>query len=124
MRGELGLAFVGAAFFQTGDAPALALAPAVVEIAPPPVLPTPIEVAASAATPEAKHRQLTVMFCDMVGSTALSTGMAAVDLRDVIASGWTATVLGRCNICCWRCRPMHNWRSAIPKQRLKRSLPD
>ena len=36
--------------------------------------------------PEAERRQLTVMFCDLVGSTALSTGMDPEDLRDVIAS--------------------------------------
>ena len=42
--------------------------------------------AATAAAPEAERRQLTVMFCDLVGSTALSTGMDPEDLRDVIAS--------------------------------------
>ena len=41
---------------------------------------------AVAAAPEAERRQLTVMFCDLVGSTALSTGMDPEDLRDVIAS--------------------------------------
>jgi class 3 adenylate cyclase/tetratricopeptide (TPR) repeat protein len=35
---------------------------------------------------QAERRQLTVMFCDLVGSTALSTGMDPEDLRDVIAS--------------------------------------
>jgi predicted ATPase/class 3 adenylate cyclase len=39
-----------------------------------------------AAAPDAERRQLTVMFCDLVGSTALSTGMDPEDLRDVIAS--------------------------------------
>jgi class 3 adenylate cyclase len=42
--------------------------------------------AAIAPAPEAERRQLTVMFCDLVGSTALSTGMDPEDLRDVIAS--------------------------------------
>jgi class 3 adenylate cyclase len=42
--------------------------------------------AAIAVAPEAERRQLTVMFCDLVGSTALSTGMDPEDLRDVIAS--------------------------------------
>jgi hypothetical protein len=46
----------------------------------PPVLSAP------AAAPEAERRQLTVLFCDLVGSTALSTGMDPEDLRDVIAS--------------------------------------
>ena len=41
---------------------------------------------APAGAPEAERRQLTVMFCDLVGSTALSTGMDPEDLRDVIAS--------------------------------------
>jgi class 3 adenylate cyclase len=40
----------------------------------------------SPPTIEAERRQLTVMFCDLVGSTALSTGMDPEDLRDVIAS--------------------------------------
>jgi len=35
---------------------------------------------------EAERRQLTVMFCDLVGSTALSTAIDPEDLRDVIAS--------------------------------------
>jgi class 3 adenylate cyclase len=42
--------------------------------------------AAVAAASEAEPRQLTVMFCDLVGSTALSTAMDPEDLRDVIAS--------------------------------------
>jgi Adenylate and Guanylate cyclase catalytic domain len=46
----------------------------------------PTASAGTAAAPEAERRQLTVMFCDLVGSTALSTGMDPEDLRDVIAS--------------------------------------
>ena len=42
--------------------------------------------ASGGVAPEAERRQLTVMFCDLVGSTALSTGMDPEDLRDVIAS--------------------------------------
>ena len=60
--------------------------PAVAQIAPPPVSSTPVVTAASAAAPDAERRQLTMMFCDLVGSTALSTGMDPEDLRDVIAS--------------------------------------
>jgi class 3 adenylate cyclase len=45
-----------------------------------------VEPAAIVAAPEAERRQLTVMFCDLVESTALSTGMDPEDLRDVIAS--------------------------------------
>src|SRR5215813_5334638 len=44
------------------------------------------------APAQAERRQLTVMFCDLVGSTALSTGMDPEDLRDVIAS-----FLSRCS---------------------------
>jgi class 3 adenylate cyclase len=42
--------------------------------------------AAVTAASDAERRQLTMMFCDLVGSTALSTGMDPEDLRDVIAS--------------------------------------
>src|SRR5216683_3780045 len=48
---------------------------------------TPASVPPPAPVPaQAERRQLTVMFCDLVGSTALSTGMDPEDLRDVIAS--------------------------------------
>jgi hypothetical protein len=47
------------------------------------VVPAP---AAIAAAPDAERRQLTVMFCDLVGSTALSTGMDPEDLRGTTAS--------------------------------------
>jgi class 3 adenylate cyclase len=36
--------------------------------------------------PDAERRQLTVMFCDLVGSTALSAGLDPEDLREVIAA--------------------------------------
>ena len=46
--------------------------------------------AASAPAPplpiDAERRQLTVMFCDLVGSTALSTRFDPEDLREVIAA--------------------------------------
>jgi class 3 adenylate cyclase len=35
---------------------------------------------------KAERRQITVMFCDLVGSTALSTRLDPEDLRDVIAA--------------------------------------
>jgi class 3 adenylate cyclase len=38
------------------------------------------------APAEAERRQLTVMFCDLVGSTALSAGLDPEDLREVIAA--------------------------------------
>ena len=58
-----------------------AAAPAPAPIAAPASVPPPTPVPA-----QAERRQLTVMFCDLVGSTALSTGMDPEDLRDVIAS--------------------------------------
>src|SRR5580704_2164972 len=56
-------------------APAVTAAPA----------PAPAPVSAPVQA-EAERRQLTVMFCDLVGSTALSTAMDPEDLRDVISS--------------------------------------
>ena len=41
-----------------------------------PIVPTPV--------PEAERRQLTVMFCDLVGSTALSGQLDPEDLREVV----------------------------------------
>jgi hypothetical protein len=35
---------------------------------------------------DAERRQVTVMFCDLVGSTALSAGMDPEDLREVISA--------------------------------------
>src|SRR5437016_3641463 len=40
--------------------------------------------ARSAAKPEAERRQVTVMFCDLVGSTALASRLDPEDLREVI----------------------------------------
>ena len=47
--------------------------------------PTPAPPAARSAN-AAERRQITVMFCDLVGSTALSTHLDPEDLRDVIAA--------------------------------------
>ncbi|MBS0641735.1 MAG: AAA family ATPase, partial [Proteobacteria bacterium] len=41
---------------------------------------------APATAPSAERRQVTVMFCDLVGSTALSARMDPEDLRDIIAT--------------------------------------
>ena len=38
----------------------------------------------SAPNSDAERRQLTVMFCDLVGSTALSTSLDPEDLRELI----------------------------------------
>ena len=42
------------------------------------------EVSASPPPSEAERRQLTVMFCDLVGSTPLSTRFDPEDLRELI----------------------------------------
>ena len=73
------------------EAPAVTATPA--PVPPPAPAPAPAPTATPASLPppapapaQAERRQLTVMFCDLVGSTALSTGMDPEDLRDVIAS--------------------------------------
>src|SRR6202049_4797458 len=42
--------------------------------------------ATSAPTIDAERRQLTVMFCDLVGSTALSARLDPEDLREVVSA--------------------------------------
>src|SRR4030095_13285544 len=44
------------------------------------------EIKPTRSSPEAERRQLTVMFCDLVGSTALSVRLDPEDLRDVIGA--------------------------------------
>jgi class 3 adenylate cyclase/tetratricopeptide (TPR) repeat protein len=65
----------GAKLGEAATQPA-SLAPAAAAASPP--------VGRAATT--AERRQLTVMFCDLVGSTALSTQLDPEDLRDVIAA--------------------------------------
>jgi len=60
--------------------------------APLPAIETPPRPAAAVGG-EAERRQLTVMFCDLVGSTPLSTRFDPEDLREVIAA-YHATVAG------------------------------
>src|SRR6516162_10408687 len=55
--------------------PAYALQPALQEVPPPPVAPSP---------PDAERRQLTVMFCDLVDSTKLSSQLDPEEYRDVV----------------------------------------
>src|SRR5215472_11584891 len=52
---------------------------------------------AAAVSPDAERRQLTVMFCDLVGSTALSTRHDPEDLRELIGDyhGAVAETVGR-----------------------------
>ena len=46
----------------------------------------PSPAAAGAVASDAERRQLTVMFCDLVGSTALAARLDPEDLREVIAA--------------------------------------
>jgi|SRR5579862_2173032 len=55
-------------------------------VAAPTPSPPPAAGAAPRASSAAERRQLTVMFCDLVGSTALSTKLDPEDLRHVIAA--------------------------------------
>jgi predicted ATPase/class 3 adenylate cyclase len=52
-----------------------------------------------AARPEAERRQVTVMFCDLVGSTALSARLDPEDLREVIGRyhACVARTVSRCD---------------------------
>src|SRR5215510_5493174 len=50
----------------------------------PPQTPDPRRQALDSARPEAERRQLTVMFCDLVGSTALSERLDPEELREVV----------------------------------------
>ena len=50
------------------------------DVQPAPTLPLP----AAPPSPEAERRQLTVLFCDLVDSTALSTKLDPEDLREVV----------------------------------------
>src|SRR5438093_10793099 len=51
----------------------------------------------NSSPPEAERRQLTVMFCDLVGSTALSEQLDPEELREVVHAyqETCATVIGR-----------------------------
>ena len=46
----------------------------------------PVPARGPAATGEAERRQLTVMFCDLVGSTPLSTRFDPEDLREIVGA--------------------------------------
>jgi class 3 adenylate cyclase len=73
---EIGVAAVG-------DRRRLLAAIAVLSAAPP-AAPTPERSSAAAVASEAERRQFTVMFCDLVGSTPLSTRFDPEDLREIV----------------------------------------
>src|SRR5437763_13137249 len=54
-------------------------------LAPSAETPAAVEVATTPAR-DAERRQLTVMFCDLVGSTALASGLDPEDLREVVGA--------------------------------------
>src|SRR5204863_2246328 len=58
--------------------------------APPEPIP-PTAPSEGTATAEAERRQLTVMFCDLVGSTPLSTRFDPEDLREIVGARLTAS---------------------------------
>jgi class 3 adenylate cyclase/predicted ATPase len=59
-------------------------APATAEPAVPPGTAAPEPSLVTMRAPEAERRQLTVLFCDLVGSTELATRLDPEDMRDVI----------------------------------------
>jgi class 3 adenylate cyclase/predicted ATPase len=77
-----GLVWVG----DTGATPALAPSPpsSASSTLPPTQSVQGARLAADHATPEAERRQLTVLFCDLVDSTALSSQLDPEDLREVV----------------------------------------
>src|SRR5262245_51152997 len=64
------------------DAIAALRAEANAKASPNPILPT----SDNLATETAERRQLTVMFCDLVGSTALSSRLDPEDMREIIGA--------------------------------------
>ena len=46
----------------------------------------PVQSSAQAAEASGERRYLTVMFCDLVGSTSISAGLDAEDWRDLVGS--------------------------------------
>jgi class 3 adenylate cyclase len=57
---------------------------AIAQLGPPGAGAAAEDAARPAAAPEAERRQVTVLFCDLVGSTALAAGLDPEDLRAVI----------------------------------------
>jgi class 3 adenylate cyclase len=53
-------------------------------------------IASAGSTTVAERRQLTVMFCDLVGSTEIAARLDPEDLREVIAAYHRAVAEARC----------------------------
>ena len=58
---------------------------------------------------DAERRQLTVMFCDLIGSTALSARLDPEDLREIIGAYQRAVYRNRRRVQ-WLCREIHGRR--------------
>ena len=90
--------------------------------AAPPAAATPIPPVADAA----ERRQLTVMFCDLVGSTALSAGLDPEDMRQVIRTYQDACsgAIARCpGLLKKRSRSTYGTSQATRMDRAERSQP-
>ena len=59
-----------------------------------------------AATAEAERRQLTVMFCDLVGSTPRSTRFDPEDLREIVGAYHRCVTDGQKRMIC---SPIYGW---------------
>ena len=74
--------------------PPAPLPPSFQHASPPPMpeaaLPQTVSPPAAPATPEAERRQLTVLFCDLVESTKLSSQLDPEEYRDVVRAYQTA----------------------------------
>jgi class 3 adenylate cyclase/tetratricopeptide (TPR) repeat protein len=82
---ELGVASVGHRRKLLSAIESLCEAPASAAAAhPPPLTPAPQPARPPAATESAERRHLTVLFCDLVGSTSMSAKLDAEDWRDLV----------------------------------------
>src|SRR5215468_4575646 len=64
----------------------LKLLKAIAALAPAAPAPAAPEIAPAAPPTDAERRQLTIMFCDLVGSTALSARLDPEDMREIVGA--------------------------------------
>jgi hypothetical protein len=69
--------------------------------------------AARVVSAEAERRQLTVMFCDLVGSTPLSTRFDPEDLREIVGAYHPLRRRHGCPFCRVRCEVYGRWRAGL-----------
>ena len=62
---------------------------------------------------EAERRQLTVMFCDLVGSTPLSRRFDPEDLREIVGAYHPLRRRHGCPFCRVRCEVYGRWRAGL-----------